>query len=103
MKMLKRCGFKDVLSEYRYRGSARVGKDDSRRVPDVTCVHPDTVKEYVIGARIFRNITAPQHRWAYAPARGAGSGSDPCVWRGPPPCPPEIREKRRKSQSFPEK
>ena len=62
MKMLKRCGFKDVLSEYRYRGSARVGKDDSRRVPDVTRVHPDTVKEYVIGATIFRNITAPQHR-----------------------------------------
>jgi hypothetical protein len=45
----------DVLSEQRHWGSARVGKDGSRRVPGVTRVHPNTGKEYVADARIFWN------------------------------------------------
>ena len=45
----------EVKKEYKYWDPARVGKDGSRRVPDVTCVNPNTGTEYVLDARIYWN------------------------------------------------
>ena len=55
VRFLKDCGMVGVQSEYKYWDSARVGKDGTRRVPDVVCTHPHTQVEYVIDARIFWN------------------------------------------------
>ena len=51
----KDCGMVEVKKEYKYWDPARVGKDGSRRVPDVTCVNPNTGTEYVLDARIYWN------------------------------------------------
>ena len=54
-RFLKDCGMVEVKKEYKYWDPARVGKDGSRRVPDVTCVNPNTGTEYVLDARIYWN------------------------------------------------
>ena len=54
-RFLKDCGMVEVKKEYKYWDPARVGKDGSRRVPDVTCVNPNTSTEYVLDARIYWN------------------------------------------------
>ena len=55
VRFLKDCGMVEVKKEYKYWDPARVGKDGSRRVPDVTCVDPNTGTEYVLDARIYWN------------------------------------------------
>ena len=52
-RFLKDCGMDGVGAELKYWDSARVGKDGSRRVPDVVCTHPRTGVEYVLDARIY--------------------------------------------------
>ena len=54
-RFLKDCGMVEVKKEYKYWDPARVGKDGSRRVPDVTCVNPNNGTEYVLDARIYWN------------------------------------------------
>ena len=54
-RFLKDCGMDNVQAEVKYWDPARIGKDGSRRVPDVTCTHPRTGVEYVVDARIFWN------------------------------------------------
>ena len=50
-RFLKDCGMDSVQSEVKYWDPVRIGTDGSRRVPDVTCVHPRTGVEYV--RRVF--------------------------------------------------
>ena len=54
-RFLKDCGMDGVQAEFKYWDPARVGKDGSRRVPDVVCTHPRTGVEYVLDARIYWN------------------------------------------------
>ena len=51
VRFLKDCEKVEVKKEYKYWDPARVGKDGSRRVPDVTCVNPNTGTEYVLDAQ----------------------------------------------------
>ena len=54
-RFLKDCGMEGVRAELKYWDPARIGKDGSRRVPDVVCTHPRTGVEYVLDARIYWN------------------------------------------------
>ena len=59
-RFLKDCGMVEVKKEYKYWDPARVGKDGSRRVPDVTCVNPNTGTEYVLEG-VLRPVAGGHH------------------------------------------
>ena len=64
-----------VGAELKYWDSARVGKDGSRRVPDVVCTHPRTGVEYVLDARIYWN-TMSEGPTGYAAYSHTGWGAE---------------------------
>ena len=74
-RFLKDCGMDGVGAELKYWDSARVGKDGSRRVPDVVCTHPRTGVEYVLDARIYWN-TMSEGPTGYAAYSHTGWGAE---------------------------
>ena len=74
-RFLKDCGMEGVGSELKYWDPARVGKDGSRRVPDVVCTHPRTGVEYVLDARIYWN-TMSEGPTGYAAYSHTGWGAE---------------------------
>ena len=63
------CGMDGVQAEFKYWDPARVGKDGSRRVPDVVCTHPRTGVEYVF----VISRSARRHRYAACPEFASAS------------------------------